>query len=99
MAKTHMNMKLTDPERTIIVNALTRAAFQYDKDAERVSELAQYGMTIKGLAYECCSAGRDTGATMVTVFLSSALARAENGGRAKRTALLESANLRIRSRL
>jgi hypothetical protein len=47
MAKTHMNMKLTDPERTIIVNALTRAAFQYDKDAERVSELAQYGMTIK----------------------------------------------------
>jgi hypothetical protein len=45
MTKTHM--KLTDPERMIIVNALTRAAVQYEKDAERVLELAQYGMTIK----------------------------------------------------
>jgi hypothetical protein len=45
MAKTHT--KLTDPERMIIVNALTRAAFQYDKDAEHASEFAQYGTTIK----------------------------------------------------
>ena len=44
---TNTHWKLTDLERTIIVNALTRAAFQYEKDAERVSELAQYGMTIK----------------------------------------------------
>ena len=44
---TKSQMKLTDPERMIIVNALTRAAVQYEKDAQHIFEFAQYGMTIK----------------------------------------------------
>ena len=47
-------MKLTEEERTTIVNALTVAARQYEIDAERASELALHGMTIfepaRGLA-------------------------------------------------
>jgi hypothetical protein len=39
-------IKLTEQERTIIVNALTVAARQYEIDAERASELALHGMTI-----------------------------------------------------
>jgi len=39
-------IKLTEPERTTIVNALTLAARQYEIDAERASELALHGMTI-----------------------------------------------------
>ena len=39
-------IKLTDEERTTIVNALTVAARQYEIDAERASELALHGMTI-----------------------------------------------------
>ena len=40
------HIKLTDEERTTIVNALTVAARQYEIDAERASELALHGMTI-----------------------------------------------------
>jgi|HubBroStandDraft_6_1064221.scaffolds.fasta_scaffold751065_2 hypothetical protein len=39
--------KLTDPERTTIVNALTVAMRQYEKDAEHALELALHGMTIR----------------------------------------------------
>jgi hypothetical protein len=39
-------IKLTAPERTTIVNALTLAARQYEVDAERAAELALHGMTI-----------------------------------------------------
>jgi hypothetical protein len=39
--------KLTDPERAIIVNALTVAARQYETDAEHASELALHGMAIR----------------------------------------------------
>jgi hypothetical protein len=39
--------KLADPERTTIVNALTVAARQYDRDAEQALELALHGMTIR----------------------------------------------------
>ena len=39
-------IKLTEQERTIIVNALTVAARQYEIDAERALELALHGMTI-----------------------------------------------------
>ena len=39
-------IKLTEAERTIIVNALTVAARQYEIDAERASELALHGMAI-----------------------------------------------------
>ena len=38
-------IKLTEQERTTIVNALTVAAHQYEIDAERASELALHGMT------------------------------------------------------
>jgi len=38
-------VKLTEQERTTIVNALTVAARQYEIDAERASELALHGMT------------------------------------------------------
>jgi hypothetical protein len=38
-------VKLTEHERTTIVNALTVAARQYEIDAERASELALHGMT------------------------------------------------------
>jgi hypothetical protein len=44
---TTKRMSLTDPERTMIVNALTVAARQYERDAEHASELALHGMTIK----------------------------------------------------
>jgi hypothetical protein len=44
MSKTPI--KLTEPERTTIVNALTLAARQYEVDAERAAELALHGMTI-----------------------------------------------------
>ena len=39
-------IKLTEEERTTIVNALTVAARQYEIDAEHASELALHGMTI-----------------------------------------------------
>ena len=39
-------IKLTEEERTTIVNALTVAARQYEIDAEHTSELALHGMTI-----------------------------------------------------
>ena len=39
-------IKLTESERTTIVNALTLAARQYEIDAERASELALHGMSI-----------------------------------------------------
>jgi hypothetical protein len=39
-------IKLTEDERTTIVNALTVAARQYEVDAERAAELALHGMTI-----------------------------------------------------
>ena len=39
-------IKLTEAERTTIVNALTLAARQYETDAESASELAMHGMTI-----------------------------------------------------
>jgi hypothetical protein len=39
--------RLTDPERTTIVNALTVAARQYEKDAEHALELALHAMTIR----------------------------------------------------
>jgi hypothetical protein len=39
-------IKLTEDERTTIVNALTVAARQYEIDAERAAELALHGMTI-----------------------------------------------------
>jgi hypothetical protein len=39
--------KLTDPERTTVVNALTVAARQYEKDAEHALELALHSMTIR----------------------------------------------------
>jgi hypothetical protein len=39
--------RLTDPERTTIVNALTVAARQYEKDAEHALELALHSMTIR----------------------------------------------------
>jgi hypothetical protein len=38
------HMRLTEQERTTIVNALTVAARQYEIDAERASELALHGM-------------------------------------------------------
>jgi hypothetical protein len=38
-------IKLTESERTTIVNALTVAARQYEIDAEHASELALHGMT------------------------------------------------------
>jgi hypothetical protein len=44
MSTTHI--KLTEGERTTIVNALTVAARQYEIDAERASELAMHGMTV-----------------------------------------------------
>jgi hypothetical protein len=44
MSKTPI--KLTDTERTTIVNALTVAARQYEIDAERASELAMHGMNV-----------------------------------------------------
>jgi hypothetical protein len=44
MSKTPI--KLTETERTTIVNALTVAARQYEIDAERASELAMHGMTV-----------------------------------------------------
>jgi hypothetical protein len=40
------HIKLIEAERITIVNALTLAARQYEKDAERASELALHGMTI-----------------------------------------------------
>ena len=40
-----MSAKLTDAERTIIVNALTVSALQHAKDAEAASELALHGQT------------------------------------------------------
>ena len=40
------HIKLTDEERTTIVNALPVAARQYEIDVERASELALHGMTI-----------------------------------------------------
>jgi hypothetical protein len=47
-------IKLTEEERTTIVNALTVAARHYEIDAERASELALHGMTVfepvRGLA-------------------------------------------------
>jgi hypothetical protein len=39
-------IRLTEVERTTIVNALTLAARQYEIDSERASELALHGMTI-----------------------------------------------------
>ena len=42
--------KLTDAERTIIFNALTTAALQYEKDAAAAYELAMHGLTIKASA-------------------------------------------------
>jgi hypothetical protein len=39
--------RLTDPERTTIVNALTAAARQYEADAEQALELALHGMTVR----------------------------------------------------
>jgi hypothetical protein len=39
-------IKLTEQERTTIVNALTLAARQYEIDAEHASELALHGMSI-----------------------------------------------------
>jgi hypothetical protein len=44
MSKTPI--KLTETERTTIVNALTVAACQYEIDAERASELAMHGMMV-----------------------------------------------------
>jgi hypothetical protein len=44
MSKTPI--KLTETERTTIVNALTVAARQYEIDAERASELAMHGMNV-----------------------------------------------------
>jgi len=44
MDTTHI--KLTDEERTTIVNTLAVAARQYEIDVERASELALHGMTI-----------------------------------------------------
>ena len=44
MSKTPI--KLTEQERTTIVNALTLAARQFEIDAEHASELALHGMTI-----------------------------------------------------
>jgi hypothetical protein len=38
-----MSAKITDAERTIIVNALTVAICQYNKDAEEVAALALHG--------------------------------------------------------
>jgi len=45
-----MSAKITDAERTIIVNALTVAICQYDKDAEEVAALALHGRTTMGPA-------------------------------------------------
>jgi len=42
--------KLTDAERTIIVNALTTAAQQYEKDAATAGELATHGLATKASA-------------------------------------------------
>jgi len=42
--------KLTDAERTIIFNALTTAAHQYEKDATTAYELAMHGLAIKASA-------------------------------------------------
>jgi hypothetical protein len=39
-------IRLSELERTTIVNALTVAARQYEIDAERASELAIHGMTV-----------------------------------------------------
>ena len=44
MSKTPI--KLTEPERTTIVNARTLAARQHEIDAVHASELALHGMTI-----------------------------------------------------
>ncbi len=44
MSKTPM--RFTEAERTTLVNALTVATRQYEKDAERASELALHGMTV-----------------------------------------------------
>ena len=44
MSKTPI--KLTEAERTTIVNALTVAGRQYELDAERAAELALHGMTV-----------------------------------------------------
>ena len=44
--------KLTDVERTIIFNALTTAARQYEKDAAAAYELAMHGLAIKASAEE-----------------------------------------------
>ena len=38
------SFKLTDPERNVIVNALTLAARQYERDAEEAVELARHGI-------------------------------------------------------
>ena len=40
-----MSAKLTDAERTIILNALTLSVVQHAKDAEVASELALHGQT------------------------------------------------------
>jgi hypothetical protein len=45
--------KLTDLERTTIVNALTLAVRQYEIDAERASELALHGMTVLSCRSTC----------------------------------------------
>jgi hypothetical protein len=42
-----MSAKLTDAERTTIVNALTLSAVQHAKDAEVASELALHGQTTR----------------------------------------------------
>ena len=42
--------KLTDAERTIIFNALTTAAHQYEKDAATAYELAMHGLATKTTA-------------------------------------------------
>ena len=42
---TTKSFKLTKSERSIIVNALTLAGRQYERDAEQASELALHGMT------------------------------------------------------
>jgi hypothetical protein len=41
---------LTDAERTIIFNALTTAAHQYEKDAATAFELAMHGLATKASA-------------------------------------------------
>ena len=41
---------LTDAERTIIFNALTTAAHQYERDAATAFELAMHGLATKASA-------------------------------------------------